>query len=99
MEAVLGKGPDDTKPIEGDINDYAGTYKGVGRGRPTEAVLTVEGSVLTMKAGGPTPDTLRYIGNDTFRSGPSLISFERANGKPVRLRMDGGYGYYILRKS
>ena len=95
IEAVLGKAADDAKPLEGDINDFAGTYKGVGRGRPTEAVLAVDGSVLTLKAGPGKPDTLRYIGNDTFRNGSTLLSFERANGKPSRLRMDAGYGYYI----
>ena len=99
VEAVLGKAPDDTKAFEGDLKEFVGTWKGVGRGSATEAVLAVEGSVLTMKAGGPTPDTLHYVGNDTFRNGTSLISFDRTNGKPTRLRMDGGYGYYILKKS
>jgi hypothetical protein len=90
---------DDTKPLEGDINEFSGTWKGVGRGQATEAVLAVEGTVLTMKAGPGKPDTLHYVGNDTFRNGGTLFSFERANGKPTRLRMDAGYGYYILRKS
>jgi CubicO group peptidase (beta-lactamase class C family) len=99
IEAVLGKPADDTKPIEGDINEFSGTWKGVGRGRPTEAVLTVEGAVLTLKAGPGKPDTLHYVGNDTFRHGGTLISFDRVGGKPARLRMDAGYGYYILKKS
>ena len=99
VEAVLGKGPDDTKPLEGDLKDFVGTYKGVGRGRPTEAVLAVDGSVLTVKAGPGNPDTLHYVGSDTFRNGGTLFTFERAGGKPARLRMDGGYGYYILKKS
>jgi CubicO group peptidase (beta-lactamase class C family) len=99
IEAVLGKAADDTKPFEGDLQDLVGTWKGVGRGRPTEAVLTVDGSVLTSKQGPGGVDTLHYVGNDTFRSGGTLYSFERAGGKPTRLRMDGGYGYYILKKS
>ena len=99
IEAVLGKAPDDTKPLEGDINDYAGTYKGVGRGRGTDATVAVEGSVLTLKAGPGSADTLHYVGNDTFRNGGTLFTFERVNGKPARIRMDAGYGYYTLKKS
>ncbi len=100
IEAVLGKAADDTRPVEGDINDYAGTYKGNGRGRPMEVVMAVEGTALTMKDGGPgKPDTLRYIGNDTFRNGNTLLTFDRTGGKPSRLRVDGGYGYNRLKKS
>lgn len=98
IEAVLGKAPDDTKPVDGDLNDYAGTYKGHSRGRPMEAVFTVEGSALVLKAGPGKPDTLRYIGNDTFRNEGTLLSFERKNGKPVRIRYDAGYQYTFLNR-
>jgi len=99
VEAVLGKGADDTKAFDGDLSDFAGTYKGVGRGQATEAVVAVAGSALTIKQGPEKPDTLHYIGNDTFRNGSAVLTFDRVNGKPAVLRMDGGYGYYTLRKS
>jgi len=99
IEAVLGKAPDDTRPIEGDINDYAGTYKGHGRGSNMNVVMAVDGTVLTMKDGPGKPDTLRYVGNDTFREGGTLLTFERKNGKPSRIRVDAGYGYTFLNKA
>ena len=98
VEAVLGKGPDDTKPVEGDINDYAGTYKGHSRGRPMEAKITAAGSNLLMSGGPGAPDTLHYVGNDTFRSGGSLLTFERKDGKPSRIRYDAGYQYTFWSK-
>jgi hypothetical protein len=33
----------------------------------------------------PDPDTLHYVGNDTFGTGRRSISFDRTNGKPTRL--------------
>jgi CubicO group peptidase (beta-lactamase class C family) len=93
IEAVLGKAADDTKPVEGDINDFAGTYKGNSRGRAMNASITVSGSNLLMSSGEGAPDTLRYIGNDTFRSGMALFTFDRKDGKPSRVRYDAGYQY------
>jgi hypothetical protein len=99
IEAVLGKpaAADAPRPSEDQRLRY--TYKESVASRPTEAVLTVEGRPYAKKAGPGGTDTLHYVGNDTFRSGGTLYSFERANGKPARVRMDGGYGYYILKKS
>ena len=63
-------------------------------------MLAVEGSVLTIKQAARASRTrCAIVGNDTFRSGMMLLIFDRVNGKPVGLRMDGGYGYYTLRKS
>ena len=93
VEAVLGEAPDDAKPVEGDINDYAGTYKGNSRGRPMNANITVSGSNLLLSSGEGAPDTQHYIGNDTFRGGMALLTFDRKDGKPARVRYDAGYQY------
>ena len=93
IAAVLGPAADDTKPVDGDINDYAGTYKGNSRGRGMEATFTVSGSNLLMSSGQGAPDTLHYVGNDTFRSGGALVTFERKDGKPSRIRYDAAYQY------
>jgi hypothetical protein len=50
-------------------------------------------------SGGPgAPDTLHYVGKDTFRSGGSLLTFERKDGKPSRIRYDAGYQYTFWSK-
>lgn len=93
IEAVFGKAADDTKPVEGDINEYAGTYTGNSRGRGMKATITVSGSNLLMSSGQGAPDTLHYVGNDTWRTGGAYLTFERKDGKPSRLRYDAAYQY------
>jgi CubicO group peptidase (beta-lactamase class C family) len=93
IEAIFGKAADDTKPVEGDLNDFAGTYTGNSRGQGMKATITVSGSNLLMASGQGAPDTLHYVGNDTFRSGGAYLTFERKDGKPSRLRYDAAYQY------
>jgi len=90
IRAVLGPGPDDAQPFEGDASAYTGTWSGRGRGRGLEVKIAAEGGVVTMVQGDET-DTLTWVGNDTFRSGGTLLSFERDGGRPARARLDGGY--------
>ncbi|MEO8449694.1 MAG: serine hydrolase domain-containing protein [Gemmatimonadota bacterium] len=98
-EAVLGKGPDKSKAFTGSLADYAGTYKGTGRGRASEITIEPAGNVLTSKsARGPKPDTLTFVGDDTFASGGMLMRFDRSGGKITGMRLDGGYGYNKLKK-
>jgi CubicO group peptidase (beta-lactamase class C family) len=100
-DAVLGPSPVQTTAFSGDLKSFAGTFDGVGRGRPTTVTIAVDGGTLTMKGGGPPaapPQTLAYRGGDTFGVKDTLVIFERENGKVTRLRLDNVFGHYPLKK-
>jgi CubicO group peptidase (beta-lactamase class C family) len=102
-DTVLGKVPARTVVFTGDLMAYAGTFEGVGRGRPTTVAIAAEGGTLTMKGNGPPSapaQPLTYLGADTFGVKDTLLFFERDAGKVTRLRLDSVFGYYPLtRKS
>jgi CubicO group peptidase (beta-lactamase class C family) len=97
-EAVLGKGPDAAKPVEGELARYAGTYAGRGRGRATEVTIGVDGSTLTVKGGSPTDSAraLTYVGDNTFAREYTRYIFAERDGKVTAVRMDAGYGSNLL---
>jgi D-alanyl-D-alanine carboxypeptidase len=100
-DAVLGTTPERTTTFTGDLSSFAGTYEGVGRGRPTTVTIAAEAGALTMKgAGAPTapPQTLTYRGGDTFGVNNTLVVFEREGGRVTRLRLDSVFGHYPLKK-
>lgn len=98
IEAVLGAAPDGAQPLSGDAAEYAGTWAGRGRGRAMEVKISADSGQVTMVQGNGTPDTLTYIGNDTWKSGGTLLTFEREAGRPARLRFDGGYIHVKLER-
>ena len=98
-DAVLGKAPDRSRPLPGDISQFAGDFSGRGRGRPTTVRIAAAGGTITMTTvglGGPPSETLQYFGNDTFGVRDTLVLFERENGQVTRLRLDTGGGHNIL---
>ena len=100
-EAILGKPADRTKPIDGDVNRFVGTYAGNGRGRPTEIVVTIKDGKVMAKLPGPPSDsarTLTYIGNNTFAHDEMDLIFGAQGGKITTMRMDGGYGNNLLKR-
>src|SRR5262249_659237 len=98
-DAVLGQAPDSSRPFSGDLNAFAGTYTGRGRGRPAIVRVSVEGSELRL-ANNPAStapgNSLKYYGNDTFGFQDAVVTFERINGTITKLRLDTGTGYNIL---
>jgi CubicO group peptidase (beta-lactamase class C family) len=97
-DAVLGKVAQPTTTYSGDLSAFAGTFEGVGRGRPTVATIALENGKLTLKGAGPQPRELAYRSGDTFAAGETLVIFERDGGKVARLRLDSGGGHYVLKK-
>jgi CubicO group peptidase (beta-lactamase class C family) len=100
-DAVLGTEPEPTLTFAGDLTAFAGTFEGVGRGRPTTVTIAADGGTLTMKGGGPPsapPQTLAYRGGDTFGVKDTLVIFERDAGTVTRLRVDHIFGHYPLKK-
>ena len=101
VDVVLGKASEPVTAFTGDLSAFAGTFEGVGRGRPTVVTIAVDGGALTMKGAGPPvapPQTLTYRGGDTFGVKDTLVIFERDGGKVTRLRLDSVFGHYPLKK-
>lgn len=100
IEAVLGPAPSRAAEFTGSLDEYAGTWKGTGRGRPLEIVLAADSGRLTMKQGRGKPEALTFVGDDTWERGGTVLKFERRNGQLSRLRFDAGYLYaYASRQS
>jgi len=97
-DAVLGRVPETTATYAGDLAPFAGTYEGVGRGRPTVVTIALENGTLTMKGAAPAAQVLTYRGGDTFGVNETRLTFEREGGRIVRLRFDAGSGYYPLKR-
>ena len=97
-EVVLGKVPEPTHTYSGDLAAFAGTFEGVGRGRPSVVTITAEGGKLTMKGTGPEARVLAFQSGETFSAGETLVIFERDAGRVVRLRLDSGAGHVVLKK-
>ena len=97
-DVVLGKVTEPTHTYSGDLAAFAGTFEGVGRGRPTVVTIAVEDGKLTMKGTGPAPRVLAFRSGETFASNDALVMFERDGGRVVRLRLDTGGGHVVLKK-
>jgi CubicO group peptidase (beta-lactamase class C family) len=98
-EAVLGKAPDQSKPVDGDLNRFAGTYAGRGRGRPAEFTFAVANNVLTVKGTGQdSARALIYVGDNTFTRRYTRYHFTERDGKVTGVRLDGGYGNNTLKR-
>ena len=96
-ELILGKPADQTKPMDGDAARFAAVYAGRGRGRPMEMTIAVTGGNITAKTPfADKPDTLTYVGNNTFLMGETHLIFAEQGGKIAKVRIDGGYGNNVL---
>lgn len=104
MQAIVGAlfGDRTPKPLafRGRAADYAGEYRGVGRGRPQvmEVAADSAGAPLTLRINGGAPQPLAYLGGETFGRGASRFTFVREGGKNGRvtaLRADSRSVYSI----
>ena len=70
-------------------SDYAGTYRGVGRGDSlTVTVLDSAGVRFRLAPAGPQATLARYVGNDSFMINRNRFSFVRTDGKVTAIRAD-----------
>jgi len=97
-DVVLGKVPEPTNTYSGDLTAFAGTFEGVGRGRPTVVTIAVDGGKLMMKGTGPEPRALAFRSGETFAAGEALVAFVRDGGRVTRLHLDTGGGHVVLKK-
>lgn len=100
-----GEAPDSSR-YDGDLTEFAGRYSGPG---PDELMtLEVEakgGRLLVRKIGsGASADTLTYQSGSTWRDMHERFKlaehyrFIRAGEQVTQLRLDQGYGHYVLRR-
>lgn len=94
--AVLGRIPVAAKPLDGDINRFAGTYTGRGRGAASNVVISVENGALAVARGGQ-KRPLVYTGGGVFMLGATKFIFTESGGKVATLRVDSGSGNNVLR--
>jgi D-alanyl-D-alanine carboxypeptidase len=98
-ERLLGKvSPAKGTPYSGDLSQFVGSWKGVGRGSPLSLSTAVDSGALTMHAQGKvTP--LRFVGNDTFEAGATRLGFIREAGQVKKLRVDAVSVVSILERA
>ena len=97
-DVVLGKAAAPSRTYSGDLSAFTGTFEGVGRGRATIATISLDNGKLMIAGGGPEPRPLTYTSGETFAAGETLVIFDREGGRVVRMRLDSGGGYYILKR-
>jgi CubicO group peptidase (beta-lactamase class C family) len=96
--AVLGQRPLVEVEFSGNLADYAGTYRGVGRGQPLVRTFVPEGNRLLVRGPGGQVDTLRYVGRDRWVSDGAEYTFRRSGGVVTGVRADlGGVNSLLTR--
>ncbi len=82
--------PPTSVAVDHPLADYAGTFRGIGRGDSLTLTLAVDSAGLRLRAGNAPPpgQVLRYTGNDTFMSGRNRYTFRREAGRVTTLVAD-----------
>ncbi|MDF1502361.1 serine hydrolase domain-containing protein [Roseisolibacter sp. H3M3-2] len=102
VHALLGDRTPKRPAFRGRAADYAGEYRGIGRGRPQTFVIAAgDTTPLALRVNGGPPEPLVYLGGDTFGRGPGRYTFVRARaGGPVTaLRADNRVVYSIAART
>jgi CubicO group peptidase (beta-lactamase class C family) len=97
-EAVLGPRaePPDIA-FQGDLEQFLGTYRGRGRGRPLTIRIGQDDAGLTVTIGTRT-QPLRYVEGMSFAAGSARYVFIGERGAITGLKADQVSGYYTLQK-
>jgi CubicO group peptidase (beta-lactamase class C family) len=75
--------------LDHPASDYAGTYRGVGRGDSlTVTVLDSAGVRFRLAPAGPQATLARYVGNDSFMIDRNRFSFVRSQGRVTAIRAE-----------
>lgn len=90
VKVILGDRTPADIAFTGQAADYAGEYRGVGRGRPLVLkIATDSAGRVTLDRGNGAPAPLTYYGRDTFGAGSTRLTFVREGGAVTKVRFDG----------
>jgi CubicO group peptidase (beta-lactamase class C family) len=104
VAALLGDRTPKPLAFRGRVADYAGEYRGVGRGRPQTLLVAADsstgaaGATLTLRVNGAPAQPLAYLGGETWGRGAARYTFVReggARGAVTALRADTRAVYAI----
>lgn len=96
-EAILGEPADASRPFDGDLAEFAGTYAGNGRGRPMAITIAVDsGTLMATMPGADSAQGLSYHGDDTFGLGDARFIFVRQGNAVAGVNLDVAYGFNRL---
>jgi CubicO group peptidase (beta-lactamase class C family) len=80
------------KPLawKGRAADYAGEYRGIGRGREQVIAIAADGAArgMTVRVNGGPAQPLAFLGGETFGRGPVRYTFLREGGRVTKVRSD-----------
>lgn len=96
---ILEKRTPKTEAYSGDLAQFAGTYRGVGRGEAMQLEVAVNGNTLTIQAPQDSAaKAMQYLGNDLWMEEENRLHFAPAKGTML-LHVDQIYGYSTLTRT
>jgi CubicO group peptidase (beta-lactamase class C family) len=89
VRALLGDRTPKRPTFAGRASDYAGEYRGTGRGRPLVLRFAPDSTGgLTLATPNASPRPLAFLGGDTFGLGSARFTFVRERGAVTKVRAD-----------
>jgi CubicO group peptidase (beta-lactamase class C family) len=100
-EVIYGKWTRSGVAFTGNLSEYAGEYRGVGRGQPLTVRIEADssGKALMLRRGNAAPTPLLYLGNEVFDLNGARYTFLRENGRITQMRADFGSLNSILKRN
>lgn len=96
VDVVLGRKSDVQAIRASDVQPYAGTYQGAGRGAPLTLTFSADSGNLTVKQGTQPAVRLTPVGADTYGRGRERYYFKREGSMVVSVRVDRVYQNTVL---
>ena len=88
--ALLGDRTPGPLAWKGRAADYAGEYRGIGRGREQVIAIAADSAArgMTVRVNGGPAQPLAFLGGETFGRGPVRYTFLREGGRVTKVRSD-----------
>ena len=92
---VLGDRTPPPRRFAGRAADYAGTYRGPGRGTPLVLTVAAGDGGLTVSQNGRPAAPLLWLGGERFAVGAQRYTFVREGGRVVRVHADARFQHSV----
>jgi hypothetical protein len=96
LETIYGRWSPRAVAFAGNAADYAGEYRGVGRGREMVVRIVADSTGGLALQGPAQAAPLIHLGNDVFERGGARYTFVREGGRVTKIKMSGGSSYSVL---